>query len=76
MPLISFTGEMSEWSIEHAWKACVPKRYRGFESHSLRKKKLYEMEEFRMLFKQWIASLNALEDEDYKDEWGLFNRKK
>ena len=29
-------GEMSEWSKVHAWKACVPKRYRGFESLSLR----------------------------------------
>ena len=35
-----------------------------------------EMEEFRMLFKEWVKSLNALEDEDYSDEWGLFIRKK
>ena len=27
---------MSEWLKEHAWKACVGKLYRGFESHSLR----------------------------------------
>jgi hypothetical protein len=32
----NITGEMSEWLKEHAWKACVLKRYRGFESHSLR----------------------------------------
>ena len=31
------SGEMSEWSIVHPWKGCVPlKRYRGFESPSLR----------------------------------------
>ncbi len=29
-------GEVSEWLKEHAWKACVPKRYRGFESPPLR----------------------------------------
>src|SRR6266545_6020498 len=29
-------GEVSEWLKEHAWKACVPKRYRGFESLPLR----------------------------------------
>jgi hypothetical protein len=23
--IIGRTGEMSEWSIVHAWKACVPK---------------------------------------------------
>ena len=34
--LFPFFGEMSEWSKVHAWKACVPKRYRGFESLSLR----------------------------------------
>ena len=27
---------MSEWFKVHAWKACVPKRYRGFESPSFR----------------------------------------
>ena len=29
-------GKMSEWFKVHAWKACVPKRYRGFESPSFR----------------------------------------
>ncbi len=29
-------GEMAEWFKAHAWKACVPKKYRGFESLSLR----------------------------------------
>ena len=33
---ISDPGEVSEWLKEHAWKACVPKRYRGFESLPLR----------------------------------------
>ena len=27
---------MSEWFKVHAWKACVPKRHRGFESPSFR----------------------------------------
>jgi drug/metabolite transporter (DMT)-like permease len=27
---------MSEWFKVHAWKACIPKRYRGFESPSFR----------------------------------------
>jgi hypothetical protein len=27
---------MAEWFNAHAWKACIPKRYRGFESPSLR----------------------------------------
>ena len=30
---------MSEWSKVYAWKAYVPKRYRGFKSLSLRIKK-------------------------------------
>ena len=29
-------GKMSEWFKVHAWKACVPKRHRGFESPSFR----------------------------------------
>lgn len=29
-------GEVSEWPKEHAWKACVLSRYRGFESLPLR----------------------------------------
>ncbi len=29
-------GEVREWTKRHAWRACVPKRYRGFESHPLR----------------------------------------
>ena len=29
-------GEMAEWFKAHAWKACVAKHYRGFESLSLR----------------------------------------
>ncbi len=29
-------GEVTEWTMVHAWNACVPKRYRGFESHPLR----------------------------------------
>ncbi len=32
-----FSGEVSEWLKEHAWKVCIPcKRDRGFESRSLR----------------------------------------
>ena len=34
--VVSFFGEMSEWSKVYAWKAYVPKRYRGFKSLSLR----------------------------------------
>src|SRR5678815_1494058 len=33
-------GELSKWLKEHAWKACVPKRYRGFESLPLRQTSL------------------------------------
>lgn len=29
-------GEVSEWSNVHAWKACVVKSNRGFESRPLR----------------------------------------
>ena len=29
-------GEMAEWFKARAWKARVPKKYRGFESLSLR----------------------------------------
>ena len=29
-------GEMAEWFKARAWKARVPKKYRGFESPSLR----------------------------------------
>ena len=29
-------GWVAEWSNAHAWKACVPKRYRGFESPPIR----------------------------------------
>jgi hypothetical protein len=29
-------GEVAEWFKAHAWKACVPKQYRGFESLPLR----------------------------------------
>ena len=29
-------GEVPERPKGHAWRACVPKRYRGFESHPLR----------------------------------------
>jgi hypothetical protein len=32
------------------------------------------MEEFREEFKKWVAEFNALENDDYDDEWGLFNR--
>ena len=31
-----YFGKMSEWFKVHAWKACVPKRHRGFESPSFR----------------------------------------
>jgi hypothetical protein len=30
------TGEVLEWTIRHAWRACVAFGYRGFESHPLR----------------------------------------
>jgi hypothetical protein len=29
-------GEVLEWTIRHAWRACVAFGYRGFESHPLR----------------------------------------
>ncbi len=32
-------GEVSEWSNVHAWKACVVKSNRGFESRPLRQLK-------------------------------------
>ncbi len=34
-----------------------------------------EMEEFKQLFKQWVATFENLNDEDYLDDWGLFFRK-
>lgn len=33
-----------------------------------------DMEEFRELFKEWVKSFKNLENEDYRDEWGLFIR--
>ncbi len=33
---IRLGGEMAEWFKARAWKARVPKKYRGFESPSLR----------------------------------------
>src|SRR5439155_2441973 len=30
------SGGVPEWTIGHAWRACVPFGYRGFESHPLR----------------------------------------
>ena len=33
---IQLLGKMSEWFKVHAWKACVLKRHRGFESPSFR----------------------------------------
>ena len=34
---------MAEWFKAHAWKACVGKLYRGFESHSLRHFKINKL---------------------------------
>lgn len=34
--VIDLGGEMAEWFKARAWKARVPKQYRGFESPSLR----------------------------------------
>ena len=34
-------GEMAEWFKAHAWKACVAKTHRGFESLSLRHLSLF-----------------------------------
>jgi hypothetical protein len=34
--MAAWRGEMAEWFKAHAWKACVLKRYREFESPSLR----------------------------------------
>ena len=34
----SQNGEVLEWSIRHAWRACVGFPDRGFESHPLRHK--------------------------------------
>ncbi len=43
---------MAEWFKAHAWKVCVPKRYRGFESHSLRQilvqKKLFFNKKYKI----------------------------
>ena len=33
---VNAKGWVTERSIVHAWKACVPKRYRGFESPPIR----------------------------------------
>ena len=33
-----------------------------------------DMLEFKQLFNQWMQEVNALEDEDYVDDWGLFVR--
>jgi hypothetical protein len=30
-------GKVQEWLNWHAWRACVPSGYRGFESHPFRK---------------------------------------
>src|SRR5438105_10808536 len=38
---ITHHGEMAEWFKAHAWKACVGKIYRGFESLSLRHLKTF-----------------------------------
>ena len=35
-PLRQLNGEVLEWTIRHAWRACVAFGYRGFESHPLR----------------------------------------
>lgn len=34
-----------------------------------------EMTEFQVLFKEWVRSLDKLDDEGYEDEWGLFIKK-
>ncbi|MBI2272090.1 MAG: hypothetical protein HYU69_17255 [Bacteroidetes bacterium] len=34
-----------------------------------------EMTEFQTLFKEWVRSLDKLDDEGYEDEWGLFIKK-
>lgn len=34
-----------------------------------------EMQEFRTLFAEWVATFDQMEREDYEDEWGLFIRK-
>ena len=33
---LPLNGEVAEWFKAHAWKACAPNRYRGFESLPLR----------------------------------------
>ena len=35
-PCAPLGGEVAEWFKAHAWKACVVKTYRGFESPPLR----------------------------------------
>jgi hypothetical protein len=32
--------------------------------------------EFRDLFAKWVSTFDELEDDDFDDQWGLFNRKK
>lgn len=34
------------------------------------------MEEFKKLFRNWVAGFDQLEQEDYEDDWGLFIRKR
>ena len=46
---ITHPGEMAEWFKAHAWKACVGKIYRGFESLSLRQFDFCELSHFRGL---------------------------
>lgn len=32
--------------------------------------------EFREMFAKWVATFEDMEDDDFDDQWGLFNRKK
>ena len=44
-------GEVSEWSNVHAWKACVVKSNRGFESRPLRQSGIVRT----LGIKPWVA---------------------
>ena len=59
-------GEMAEWLKARAWKARVPKQYRGFESLSLRQ--LYSLIRRRSSGRDQIGN-PAIWDETAGSEW-------
>ena len=76
-PLVGFCGEMAEWFKAHAWKACVPKKYRGFESPSLRQR-LFLLGPTSTPFVVWMLrfriQLTILAVGDVEDWWAAVTR--